>query len=79
MFVSYVILALSALLSIGAFYYYSKEKKVIREFIQHSRRHTYHKELDAAMQKKAGRYLMLSIGFFLICVFVLVQAFIELY
>jgi len=79
MLLSDVLLAFSAIASIVSFYYYSKEKKILREFIQQSRRHSHHKNLDIAMQKKASRYLILSIAFFLIAIPLLVQKFIELY
>jgi len=66
-----MLLTVSAIASIVAFYFYQKEKRSLREFIRQSRRHTYHRTLDISMQKKANKYLLVSITFFLISLFML--------
>ena len=78
MFLSDLILVCSVIASVVSFYFYSRERKGLREFIQQSRRHTYHKKLDNTFQKKAGRYLTLSVAFFLISMLLMVQKLISL-
>jgi hypothetical protein len=77
MILSDVFLIASFVASIAGLYYYSKEKRMLREFMQQSRRHHYHKELDVVMQKKANKYLFLSILFAFISVPLLIQKFIQ--
>jgi hypothetical protein len=74
-----VFLIVSTVTSVASFYFYSKEKRVLREFIQQSRRHHFHKELDVVMQKKANRYLLVSILSAFVSLPLLIQKFIELY
>jgi hypothetical protein len=79
MLVSDFFLIGSSAVAVAGFYYYSREKRMLREFIQQSRRHHFHKELDVVMQKKANRYLLVSILSAFVSLPLLIQKFIELY
>lgn len=68
-----ITLVLSLPTSLAGFYFYFKEKKMLHEFMQQSRRHDFHKELDVVMQKKANRYLLLSIAFSFISLPLVIQ------
>lgn len=68
-----ITLILSVATSLAGFYFYFKEKKMLQEFMQQSRRHDFHKELDVVMQKKANRYLILSIAFSFISLPLVIQ------
>ena len=68
-----ITLVLSLATSLAGFYFYFKEKKMLHEFTQQSRRHDFHKELDVVMQKKANRYLVLSISFSFVSLPLLIQ------
>ena len=68
-----ITLVLSLATSLAGFYFYYKEKKMLQEFMQQSRRHDFHKELDVVMQKKANRYLILSIAFSFISLPLVIQ------
>ena len=68
-----ITLVLSLATSLAGFYFYFKEKKMLQEFMQQSRRHDFHKELDVVMQKKANRYLILSIAFSFISLPLVIQ------
>ena len=71
------ILIISAVGSMACYYYYAKEKKLLRHFIQHSRRHTYNKEIDTSIQQRAKRYLGVCVILAFIMLPLLVQNFIE--
>lgn len=68
-----IVLIFSLAASLAGFYFYFKEKRTLREFMQQSRRHDFHKELDVVMQKKANRYLVLSIAFSFVSLPLLIQ------
>lgn len=71
------ILIITAIACVACYYYYSKEKRLLRHFVQHSRRHTYNKEIDSSIQQRAKRYLSVCVLMVLIMLPLLVQNFIE--
>jgi hypothetical protein len=72
-----IILIVTAIASAACYYYYFKEKKLLKHFIQHSRRHTYNKEIDTSIQLRARRYLSITIVLLFIMLPLLVQNFVE--
>jgi len=71
------ILIISAIACAAYLYFYFKEKKLLRHFIQHSRRHNHNKEIDTSIQQKARRHLSVSVLLVLIMLPLLVQNFVE--
>ena len=71
------ILIISLIACAACFYYHSKEKKLLRHFIQHSRRHSYHKDIDALIQQRSKRYLNVCVLLLFIIGPLLVQNFVE--
>lgn len=74
-----ILLIASIVATITCAHYYSKTKSILREFMQQSRRHHYHRELDAAIEKKAKKYLAFTIICLLISAPLLAQKIILLY
>ncbi|MGZ3950850.1 MAG: hypothetical protein ACXVBZ_05615 [Flavisolibacter sp.] len=62
---------------IASTYNYYKEKRLLKEFIRHSRRHRYHQDMDVVRRQKANRYLTLSIILFCIALPLLLENFIQ--
>jgi len=71
------ILIISAIACAACLYFYIKEKKLLRHFVQHSRRHSYNKEIDTSIQQRAKRHLSLCVVLLLIMLPLLVQNFVE--
>jgi len=71
------LLIISAIASAACYYYYLKEKKLLKHFIQHSRRHTYNKEIDTSIQQRARRYLSVCVVLTFVMLPLLVQNFVE--
>ena len=71
------ILIITGIASAACYYYYFKEKKLLKHFIQHSRRHTYNKEIDTSIQQRARRYLSICVVLSFVMLPLLVQNFVE--
>jgi len=62
---------------IASTYFYYKEKRLLKEFIRHSRRHRYHRDIEALRRQKASRYLTFSIILFCVAMPLLIENFIK--
>jgi len=63
--------------SLACYSYYLKEKKLLRQFMRHSRRHTENKDIDITIQQKATRYLTFCVLLFCITIPFIIQNFIK--
>jgi hypothetical protein len=68
-------LIISAIVFFVSFYYYFKEKRLLNEFIRHSRRHRYNQDLEIPIRQKLIRYLRLSLIFFCTIIVLLIESF----
>jgi hypothetical protein len=71
------ILLISAIATAACLYYYFKEKTLLRHFIQHSRRHSYNKDIDTSIQQRAKRYLNVCLILLSIMLPLLIQNFVD--
>jgi hypothetical protein len=62
---------------VASTYYYYKEKRLLKEFIRHSRRHRHHQDMDAARLQRANRYLSFSIVLSCIALPLFIENFVE--
>ena len=74
--VNFILFILIAALGASMYYYY-KEKKLLKEFVRHSRRHSHHQNIDEIIRQKANRYLSISRILFCVAVPLLIQNFVE--
>jgi len=74
--VNLILFVLIAALGASVHCYY-KERKLLKEFVRHSRRHRYHQDIDAIIRQKANRYLSISRILCCIAVPLLIQNFVE--
>lgn len=63
--------------SLAYFSYYLKEKKLLKEFMRHSRRHSDNKGIDITIQQKATRYLVFCILLLWITIPFVIQNFVD--
>ena len=71
-----ILFVLAAALIASTSYYY-REKRLLKEFMRHSRRHRYHQDLDLVRRQKANRYLTLTIILFCAVVPLLLENFVD--